>query len=182
VSNEELGYDIVKEAIERGGGKPNANKKDHHHVQKDGADLLKLHHIIEVQEDNIRELQREIIELTKLVDDKRKSETSNDMASPPTATPEADSPAAATPATGSPAAGSPAEETPAAGTPTGNPAPTTTTIQKTEAQAPKRTRVKSVLKRKLVKSSKLGPPFTTYPKKRRRSARVGARVVKSRKN
>jgi len=27
VSNEELGYDIVKEALERGGGKPDENKK-----------------------------------------------------------------------------------------------------------------------------------------------------------
>ena len=167
MSNEELGYDIVKESVERGGGKPNENKKDHHHVQKDGADLLKLLHIIQVQEDNIRKLQREIIELTKLVDDKRKSETSNDIAPLPAATPEAATPAAATLA----------EETP-----TRNPTPTTATTQKTEAQAPRRTRMKSVLKRKLVKSSKLGPPFTTYPKKRRRSARVGARVVKSRKN
>jgi len=56
-------------------------------VQKDGADLLKLSHIIQVQEDNIRKLQREIIELTKLVDDIRKSKTSNDMAPPPAATP-----------------------------------------------------------------------------------------------
>jgi len=165
VSNEELGYDIVKEAVERGGGKLNENKKDHHHVQKDGADLLKLRHIIQVQEDNIRELQREIIELTKLVDDIRKSKTSNDMAPPPaTAIPTVGSPAEETPAAATPAAGSPAEETPAAATQTGNPTPTTATTQKTKAQAPRRTRMKSVVKRKLVKSSKLGPPFTTYPK------------------
>ena len=113
-----------------------------------------------MQEDNITELQREIIKLRKLVDDKRILETSNDMAPPPAATPLAGTPAATT-------------------SEVGNPAPTTATTQKTEAQAPRRTRIKSVVKRKLVKSSKLGPPFTTYPKKRRRSARVGARVVKS---
>jgi len=57
VSNEELEYDIVKEALEGGGGKPNENKKkDHHHVHKDRLDLLKLRHIILVQEDNIREI------------------------------------------------------------------------------------------------------------------------------
>jgi len=85
-------------------------------------------------------------------------------------------PPAATPAAATPAAGSPAEETPAAATPTGNPAPTTATTQKTEAQAPRRTRTKRVVKRKLVKSSKLGPHFTTYPKKRRMSAGVCARL------
>jgi len=58
VSNEELGYDIVKEAVE---GKvllvnQMKIKKDYHHVQKDGADLLKLRHIIQVQKDNTKEL------------------------------------------------------------------------------------------------------------------------------
>jgi len=134
VLNKEFEYDIVKEAVEGGGGKPNENKKDHHHVQKDRVDLLKLRHIIQVQEDSIRELQREIIELRKLVDDKQISETSNDMAPPPTATA-----AAATLEAGTPAAATPNAGTPAATTPTGNPAPTTTTTQKTEAQAPRRT-------------------------------------------
>jgi len=155
VSNEELGYDIVKEAIEGAAGKPNENKKDHHHVQKDGADLLKLRHIIQVQEDNIRELQREIIELRKLVDNKRISETSNDIAPPLAATR-----TAATPTTATPAAANLEAGTPATATPTGKPAPTTTTTQKTEAQAPRKTRMKSVLKRKLVNS----PPPAATPK------------------
>jgi len=111
----------MKEAVEGGGGKPNENKKDHHHVQKDRADLLKLRHIIQVQEDNIRELQKEIIELRTLVDDKRISETSNNMAPSPTATPaaatsEAGTSEAGTPATTTPEAGTPATTTPEAGT------------------------------------------------------------------
>ena len=48
MSNEELEYDIVKEVVEGGDGKPNENKKDHHHGQKDRADLLKPRHIIQV--------------------------------------------------------------------------------------------------------------------------------------
>jgi len=192
MSNEELEYDIVKEVVQNGSGKPSENKEDHHHVHKDRADLLKLRHIIQVQEDSIRELEREIIELKKLVHDKRISETSNDMAPSPTATPAAAiakevTPAVATPAaaatstTTTPAAATAEAVTPSVATPaatsatatpaaTGNPAPST------------RTRTKTVVKRKFVKSSKLVHPFTTYPKKRRRSARIGARVVKSRKN
>ena len=162
MSNEELEYDIVKEAVQGGGGKPNENKEDHHHMHKDRADLSKLRHIIQVQEDSIRELEREIIEIKKLVHDKRILETSNDMAPSPTATP-----AVATPATAA-ATTTLATATPAAAA--GNPAPST------------RTKIKTVVKRKFVKSSKLVHPFTTYPKKRRRSARIGARVVKSPKN
>jgi len=115
----------VKKVVEGAGGKPNENKIDHHHVQKDGADLLKLRHIIQVQEDNIRELQREIIEFRKLVDDKRISETSNDIGPPPAATPVAATSEAGTPAAATPSAGTPAEVTPA-----GNPAPTTATTEK----------------------------------------------------
>jgi len=62
------------------------------------------------------------------VDDKRILETSNDMAPPSTATPVATTPKAAIPEAETPEA-----ETPVAATPTGNPAPTTTTTQKTEA-------------------------------------------------
>ena len=63
MSNEELEYDIVKEAVQGGVGKPNENKEDHHHVHKDRADLLKLRHIIQVQEDSIRELEGRLLSL-----------------------------------------------------------------------------------------------------------------------
>ena len=105
------------------------------------------------------------------MDDKRISETSSDMASPPTATQ-----AATTLEAGTLAVATTSEAgTPVAATPV-------TTTRKTEAQAPRRTRIKTLVKKKLVKSYKLGPPFTTYPKKRRKSARVRARIVKSRHN
>jgi len=117
------------------------------------------------------------------VDDKRISETSSDMASPPTATQAATTLEAGTLAVATTSeAGTPVAATPVTTTPTGNPTPTTTTTRKTEAQAPRRTRIKTLVKKKLVKSYKLGPPFTTYPKKRRKSARVRARIVKSRHN
>ena len=66
--------------------------------------LLKLRHIIQVQEDSIRELEREIIELKKLVHDKRISKTSNDMAPSPTTTPAAAIAKEVTPAVATPSA------------------------------------------------------------------------------
>ena len=63
--------------------------------------------------------------------------------------------------------------TPPPATPAGNPpassTPTIAATQNTEAQTPtvRRTRTKTPAKRMVLKSSKLGPPFTTNPKKRK---------------
>jgi len=56
VSNEELEYDIVKEALQGGVGQPKENNKDHHQGHNDRLDIIKLGDIILVQEDTIKEL------------------------------------------------------------------------------------------------------------------------------
>jgi len=62
-------------------------KKHHHHVHKDRPKIKQLDDIIQHQEELIIKLQKELIELRKLVEEKRTSQSLYDMASPPTATP-----------------------------------------------------------------------------------------------
>jgi len=78
---EELQYDIVKD----GCGQSKENEKDHHHVKKDRPEIARLDEIIKEQEKQLRKLQREVIKLRKMVEDKRKSQLSYGLS--PTATP-----------------------------------------------------------------------------------------------
>jgi len=70
--------------------------------------------------------------------------------------------------------------------PAGNPPPSPPPTQMTESEAPsnlvgilsRRSQSKILAKRNVVKPYKLGPPFNSYPKKRKRFTRGGARNVK----
>jgi len=73
MSYEELQYDIVKEALENSGGQSKKNK--------DHLKIKRLDDLIFVQDELILKLQKEVIDLRKLVKDKRRSQPSYKMAS-----------------------------------------------------------------------------------------------------